>query len=97
VAHPGDSIILYGIGFGPVSPNINAGVIVGLVNSLSGFTATIGGQPATVQFGGLVSGFLGLYQFNLVVPQVPANNATPLSFSLNGTRGTQQLLIAIGN
>ena len=97
VCHPGDTILLYGIGFGPVSPNINAGVIVGQANSLSGFTATIGGQPATIQFAGLVADFLGLYQFNVVVPNVPANNATPLTFALNGAKGTQQLLLAVGN
>jgi len=97
VCHPGDTILLYGIGFGPVSPNINAGTIVGQANSLSGFTAAIGGQPATIQFAGLVSGFLGLYQFNVVVPNVPANNATTLTFALNGGNGTQQLLLAVGN
>jgi uncharacterized protein (TIGR03437 family) len=97
VCHPGDTIILYGIGFGPVSPIINAGVIVEQANSLSGFAAAIGGQQATIQFAGLVAGFLGLYQFNIVVPNVPANNATPLTFALNGVNGTQQLLLAVGN
>jgi uncharacterized protein (TIGR03437 family) len=97
VCQPGDTIILFGIGFGAVNPIINAGVIVGQANSLSGFTAAIGGQQAPVQFAGLVAGFLGLYQFNIVVPNVPANNATPLTFALNGVSGTQQLLLAVGN
>ena len=97
VAKPGDVITLYGIGFGPVSPNIDAGAIVGQANALTGFSATIGGQSATVQFAGLVAGFLGLYQFNLVVPQIPANNATPLTFAIGGVSSTQQLLLAVGN
>ena len=86
-AKPGDIITLYGIGFGTVSPNINAGVIVGQANSLSGLQVFIGGQQATVQFAGLVQGFLGLYQFNVVVPNVAANDATPLTFMLNGAPG----------
>ncbi len=96
-AKPGDVITLYGIGFGNVTPNINAGVIVQQANNLSGVQFTIGGQPATVQFAGLVSGFLGLYQFNVVVPNVPANDATPIAFTLNGTPGTQQLVLPVGN
>ena len=48
-------------------------------------------------FAGLVGGFLGLYQFNVVVPQVPASDSTPVVFSLNGTPEPQHLVIAITN
>ena len=97
-AKPGDVIILYGIGFGSVDPNINAGVIVGQANKLSGSVQiSIGGAQANVQFAGLVSGFLGLYQFNIVIPNVPANDATPLTFSLSGVPAIQSLIIPIGN
>ena len=30
--------------------------------------ASLGGQPAAVQFAGLAPGFVGLYQVNVVVP-----------------------------
>jgi uncharacterized protein (TIGR03437 family) len=40
---------------------------------------------------------LGLYQFNVVVPNIAASDAVPLTFSLNGTAGTQELIIAISN
>ncbi len=96
-AKPGDIVTLYGIGFGKVDPNINAGLIVGQANNLSGVQISIGGQQATVQFAGLVSGYLGLYQFNVVIPNVPANDATPLTFTLSGTPGTQSLILPIGN
>ncbi len=96
-AKPGDTIMLYGIGFGTVTPNINAGVLVQQSNNLQGLQVFIGGAQAAVQFAGLVQGYLGLYQFNVVVPTVPANDATPLTFSLNGTPGTQSLILAVGN
>ena len=96
-AKPGDIVLLYGIGFGPVSPNINAGLIVQQSNALSGFTISIGGQPATVQFAGLVSGFLGLYQFNVVIPPISASDSTPVTFAINGNTGTQTLYLPISN
>jgi minor extracellular serine protease Vpr len=47
-------------------------------------TATVGGQPATVQFSGLAPGFAGLYQVNLVVPQSVATGLQPVILSVNG-------------
>jgi uncharacterized protein (TIGR03437 family) len=96
-AKPGDTIMLYGIGFGPVAPDISAGLVVNQTNALSGFQAAFAGAPATVNFAGLVQGFLGLYQFNVVVPNVPANDATPFTFTLNGKPGIQNLVVAVGN
>ncbi len=97
-AKPGDTIILYGVGFGPVTPNIEAGQIVSQSNQLSGtFQAFFNGTPATVSFSGLTGGYLGLYQFNVVVPPVAAGDAVPLTFSLGGNAGTQKLSIAISN
>jgi uncharacterized protein (TIGR03437 family) len=97
-AKPGDTIVLYGIGFGTVKPDISAGQIVTQSNILNGnFQASIGGIPATVSFSGLTAGFLGLYQFNVVVPNVAAGDAIPLTFSLGGSIGTQKLLISVSN
>ncbi len=97
-AKPGDTIVLYGVGFGTVTPDSPAGQIVTQSNNLNGdFQASFDGLPATVKFAGLSGGYLGLYQFNVVVPNVPAGDAVPFTFSLNGTAGTQKLLIAISN
>ena len=96
-AKPGDTLILYGVGFGPVSPNIDAGVIVGQTNTLGSFRAFFSGVEAKVSFAGLVAGNLGLYQFNILVPQVAASDAAPFTFTLGGTAGAQQLLLPIGN
>ena len=97
-AKPGDTIVLYGVGFGKVTPDSPAGQIVTQANSLNGnFQASFAGTPATVSFSGLTGGYLGLYQFNVVVPNVPAGDAVPLTFSLGGTAGTQKLVISIAN
>ncbi len=95
-ANPGDRITFYGIGFGPVTPAFPPGQIVTATNSLSGFQMQIGGATATVQYAGLAPGAVGLYQFNVFVPATAAaNDLTPVTFSLNGTNGTQTLYIAV--
>ena len=97
-ARPGDSITLYGIGFGPVTPFIPAGQIVGQTNSLqSDLQVTFAGTPATPTYAGLTPGFVGLYQINVVVPQVAASDTIPLGFRLGGVAGPQNLVIAIRN
>jgi uncharacterized protein (TIGR03437 family) len=97
-AQPGQTIVFYGVGFGTVTPNSPAGQIVTVTNQLSGnFQIFFNGTPATVSFAGLVNGFLGLYQFNVVVPNVAAGNTVPVTFSLNSTPGTQTLVIPIQN
>jgi uncharacterized protein (TIGR03437 family) len=45
----------------------------------------------------LTAGVVGLYQFNGVIPGVPAGDNVPVTFSLGGTPGTQKLEIAISN
>jgi uncharacterized protein (TIGR03437 family) len=95
-AHASETITLYGIGFGPVTPNIPAGQIVSGANNLAGSLQVFFGQTqAQVSFAGLTQGFLGLYQINVVVPNIVANNAVPLSFTLNGVAGTQTLFTAV--
>jgi uncharacterized protein (TIGR03437 family) len=97
-AKPGDTIIFYGVGFGPVTPSIPAGQIVSQSNLLSGSVQVLfNGTPGTVAFAGLTGGYLGLYQFNVVVPNVAAGDRVPLTFTLNGTLGSQKMVIAIGN
>jgi len=93
----GDTIVLYGVGFGPVVPNIPAGQLVGQSNTLSSsLQIFLGGSPATVLYSGLARNYTGLYQINIVVPNVAAN-AVPLTFALGGMAGTQTLYIAVQN
>jgi uncharacterized protein (TIGR03437 family) len=94
-AQPGDVLTIYGVGFGAVTPAISAGQVVSEANSIPGFQMMFGSTPATTQYAGLAPSAIGLYQFNVVVPNVPASDTTPLSFSLAGVPGTQTLFIAI--
>jgi uncharacterized protein (TIGR03437 family) len=95
-AQPGDSITLYGIGFGSVTPNITAGQIVQQNNALAlPFHVFLGPTEATVSYAGLAPNAVGLYQFNLVVPNVTASDLVPLTFTLAGVSATQTLYIAV--
>jgi len=95
-AHPGEAMILYGVGFGPVSPNISAGDVVQSENQLAlPFQIFFGGTPALVSYAGLAPGTVGLYQFNVVVPDIPAGEAVPVTFVVNGNPGQQILYTAI--
>jgi uncharacterized protein (TIGR03437 family) len=93
----GDILVIYGIGFGPVTPGIPAGQLVGEANTLaSDFQIAIGGVQCQVQYDGLAPSYTGLYQFNIVVPDVPSGNQ-PLTFTVDGINGTQTLYVAVGN
>jgi uncharacterized protein (TIGR03437 family) len=98
LAKPGDTLTLYGIGFGTVTPSILAGQVVNQLNALtSALTITIGGAPATITYQGLAPGYVGLYQFNVTVPNIPANNNAPVALMVNGSPVPQKLVVAIGN
>jgi uncharacterized protein (TIGR03437 family) len=97
-AKPGDNLTLYGVGFGPVTPDIPAGQIAQQNNALqAGLRVTFAGVPATVSYAGLAPNYVGLYQINVVVPSVPASDSVPLAFTLGTASGLQNLVIAIGN
>ncbi len=93
---PGETITIYGVGFGAVAPNIPAGQIAHESNQLAlTFQVKIGSAPAQLSYFGLAPNYVGLYQFNVVVPDVPDNDLVPLTFTLNGTAGTPTLYLAV--
>jgi uncharacterized protein (TIGR03437 family) len=84
-AMPGETIVLYGTGFGATStaPPNNATFPAALPLATLP-TVTIGGAAATVTYGGLIEP--GVYQLNVVVPvTLPAGDAAVVA-----TVGTQQ-------
>ncbi len=92
-AKPGEIITIYGVGFGPVTPNIPAGQIVQQSNTvMSPVQFSFGGTAATSNYSGLAPSQVGLYQFNVVVPNVANSDLVPLTFSLGGAAVTTQIL-----
>jgi uncharacterized protein (TIGR03437 family) len=95
-AHAGETVTLYGIGFGPVTPDTPAGQLAGGPSDLLlPVSVTVGGASATLDYKGLTPGLTGVYQFNLTIPSTASGDALQLSFSMAGTPGTQQLFIAV--
>jgi uncharacterized protein (TIGR03437 family) len=74
-ARVGEVVTFYGNGFGATNPAIPDGVLISMPLSLvTPPTVLIGGAVAQVVYAGLVGP--GLYQFNVLVPQVDSGNVT---------------------
>src|SRR6266542_178479 len=70
-AQPGETLMLFGTGFGPATPEVPAGQIVSGAAPIADPTLLhvyIGGVLANVQFAGIVAA--GEYQFNVVIPDL---------------------------
>jgi uncharacterized protein (TIGR03437 family) len=97
-ARVGDIITVYGVGFGAVTPTPVAGRLTTQQNNLtSPVQFFFGSVPAQVLYGGLATGVLGLYQFNIVVPAVAPGSAVPITFTQGGIAGGQVLFTAVTN
>jgi uncharacterized protein (TIGR03437 family) len=93
-AKPGETIILYGTGFGPTSPVIPPGIESLTTNySLSPTpTATVGGISAPVVFAGVVATLSDVYQFDITIPLSAPSGDLPLIVNVNGTLSTSGLI-----
>lgn len=92
-AIPGETLVLYGIGFGPLRQGSVAGQIASGTSSLAAaFTVSIGGIPAQVQYAGLAPGLVGIYQFNVVVPANTPLGDQPFQYAIDGVVVTKQAL-----
>ena len=91
-AKPGETIVLFGTGFGPTSPVLPIGQILtgfaGLADPAA-LRVRIGGVVATVPFAGLVAA--GEFQLNIVVPPGLANGDQALVADIAG-QSTQALI-----
>jgi uncharacterized protein (TIGR03437 family) len=90
---PGEIILLYGTGFGATNPAVDSTQVVsGAPVLVTQPTIRFGDTVADVRFGGLVAS--GLYQFNVVVPNVPDGDV-PLTAELGSVRSAATVLITI--
>lgn len=92
-AQPGETIILYGFGFGlPTTALVNGSSSQsGPLPSLP--VTQIGGLPATVTFAGVISP--GLYQLNVIVPSAAQSGDNSLTCTYNGSTSPTGDLIAV--
>jgi uncharacterized protein (TIGR03437 family) len=96
-AKPGDVLTIYGIGFGPVTPTTPAGTIATQITKLmTNATFNFGSTPATVTYQGLAPSNVGLYQFNVVVPNVAVGD-TALTVQIGSFKISQNLFVNIGH
>jgi uncharacterized protein (TIGR03437 family) len=81
--NPGETLMLYGVGFGPTTPHVPAGqVFSGAAPTTNAVTVSIGGVNANVLFSGITEA--GLYQINLIVPPNIGSGEQPLQATVNG-------------
>jgi uncharacterized protein (TIGR03437 family) len=92
-AKPGETILIYGTGFGPTSPPVSSSQLVTAAAILANSVQfTIGGVAAPVAYAGLVGA--GLYQFNVTVPNVPSGDAAVVA-KIGGVQTQTGVLITI--
>jgi uncharacterized protein (TIGR03437 family) len=84
-ASPGDVLILWATGFGPVLPLAPAGQeVAGTSVTTSPITATLGGTPITVIAGALSPGLAGVYQIALQLPTTITAGNVAIKASIGG-------------
>jgi uncharacterized protein (TIGR03437 family) len=94
-ARTGETIVLYGTGFGATQPPISATALVPAPLFLAhpeDLRVRIGGLDAAIAFAGLISP--GVYQFNVVVPQIGEGDQ-PVVAELRGLLTQSNLLLTI--
>jgi N-acyl-D-amino-acid deacylase len=83
----GETIVLFGTGFGPTNPPQDSGQLVTQAATLANtVTITIGAEPAHLVFAGLTES--GLDQFNVVLPSGLPTGVTSVVATI-GTNSTQ--------
>jgi uncharacterized protein (TIGR03437 family) len=93
-AKAGDSVVLFGIGFGPTSPTVPAGVAFsGAAPITSGLQMTLAGQGITPAFAGESS--TGLYQFNITIPAGLGTGDKPLTVTVGGASAQSGVVLSL--
>ncbi len=99
-AAPGETLVLYGIGFGAVTPTstpIAGQIVQGLTALSTPVQFSIGQSPSQIVYAGFAPGLVGLYQFNITVPADAPNGDLPLEVVLGGETIPQTLYIPVHN
>jgi uncharacterized protein (TIGR03437 family) len=93
-AKVGDSLVLFGVGFGPTSPAVAAGAAYsGAAATTNPVTLLINNKSVTPAFAGLTSA--GLYQFNLTVPAGLGTGDVPLQAMVAGVTSPTGVVLSL--
>lgn len=92
-AKVGETIELFGTGFGETSPAVTPGVVFqGSAPLVGAASVTVGGVNAVVSYAGLVG--TGLYQLNVVVPSL-ASGTYPVVASVGGVSSQSGVVLKL--
>ncbi len=90
----GETLVLYGVGFGPTTPHVPAGQpFSGAAPTTTPVTVTVGGVSANVAFSGLT--MAGLYQINVTVPQGTGSGNQALVATVNGVQTPPDPVVSV--
>jgi uncharacterized protein (TIGR03437 family) len=95
-AEPGETVALWGTGFGPTAPHVPSGQIVTDAYPLANphdLKVTIGGKDARVSFAGVM--LPGVYQLNVDIPPDLDDGDHPVLAQIGGTRTQANAFIAV--
>jgi uncharacterized protein (TIGR03437 family) len=93
-ARPGETVQLYGTGFGATNPATPAlKTVTAVANTANRVTATVGGVDAVVQFAGLVAA--GEDQINIVVPASLPDGDHKVVTTVNGVSSPDNAFITV--
>lgn len=94
-ARPGETILLFGTGFGRTDPPVPPGkIFTGAASLAEPASVTIAGLPAAVAFAGLSGA--GLYQINVTVPANAPPGDQPVVVRLSGRTSQDGVVLAVG-
>ena len=93
-AKAGDTIALFGTGFGPTNPPVSAGqAFFGVAPTTNPVTLRINNVSVTPAFAGLSGA--GLYQLNLTVPSGLGTGDVPLQATISGVQTASGAVISL--
>ncbi len=93
-AKPGDTVALYGVGFGPTNPAVPAGkAFSGTADTTNPVHLTIGSKHVTPSFAGLSAA--GIYQINLTIPAGSGTGDLPLVATVEGAETQPGVVISL--
>jgi uncharacterized protein (TIGR03437 family) len=97
-AKPGETIILYGTGFGPTAPAAPTGTVipVGTTYATTSLpTVTLNNAPVPVLGAALVAGSAGLYQISIQIPSSIGTGDLQLQVSAGGVTSPLGLILTV--